>query len=406
MIERTFDRNKPYAFVMYGRMSDEKQNPRSPDQQFDEIGREISIQRLPWKCLKRYRDNAISGRFIKKRPGLQEMLRDIRIQTVRPDLVLLDTRMRIGRAEEVKDIRKELYEKFGIYVLSADSHFADPTTPAGRVLTAFDEIRATEDNRTKAHDVLRGKLDQVRRKFWPGGKPPLGFKLHRNFIVVNGSPEFEGSTLIHDAEWVWIVRLIFERADETGEGQTLLAKFINKHPDVPEHLLPIPGSTIGTMLDNELYYGTLVFPKSCTDIIDEVRVCERNTPEKILVVEDYCQPIVSRELWNSVQSVRNSRRDAMAQARRQQAEPDKLIRPLVSGVSIKHLLSGLARCGHCGAAMRPIGPSPSKDPTCKYVYFRCPRAIDGICSNKRTVPKNWLVEQVIELIKESLFGGS
>lgn len=404
MIERTFDRNRPYTFVTYGRMSDERQNPRSPDQQFDEIDREISGQRLPWCLLKRYRDDGISGRLFLKRPGFQAMLRDIRTRTIQPDLVLLDTRARMGRADEVTKTRKELYEHFGIYILSADSHFEDPTTPGGRILAVFDEERAKQDNRTKAHDVLRGKLDQVLRKFWPGGKPPRGFKLQRQFIDVNGNPELDGSTLVHDAEWDWIARMLFERADETGEGQTRLAKFINHHPDVPKKLLPISGSTIGTMLDNELYYGDFHFPKHCTDIFDEVRVCESNDPRKIMIVNQFCEPIVSRELWDRVQTVRNSRRKTFGQARDQQAEPDKLIRPLVSGVGLKHLLSGLARCGECGAAMRPIGTSTTKDPTCKYVYFVCPRSIDGICSNKKSVPRNWLIQQVVELIKTSLFG--
>ena len=405
MIERTFDRHKPYTYVTYGRMSHEKQNRRSPDQQFNEIDLELSVQRLPWKVLKRYRDDAISGRLFLKRPGLQQMLWDFRTRTVLPDLLLLDTRARIGRADEVTAIRKELLEEFGIYILTADSHFADPTTTAGRFLAAFDELRASEDNRTKAHDVLRGKRDQVMRKFWPGGVPPHGFKLHRKFIEVNGNLELEGSILIHDAEWLWIVRKIFERADETGEGQTRLARFINNHPDVPKKLLPIPGSTIGIMLDSELYYGDFHFPKHCTDIISEVRVCERNEPEKIMIVSDFCEPIVSRELWDRVQVVRNSRRKTTGQARDQQNKAEKLIRPLVSGIGIKHLLSGLARCGECGASMRPVGTSPAKDPTCRYVYFACPRSMDGTCSNKTTVPRNWLIEQVVELIKTSLFRG-
>src|SRR5262249_54821374 len=152
--------------------SSDKQNPRSPDQQFAEVRREIAAQRLPWRLLKTYRDDAVTGRVVKRRPGLQLMLREIRTQVVQPDLILVDTRMRLGRAKEMSNIRQCLDQEHGVFILTADSRFADPTTPAGRVLAAFDELRAVEDNRTKAHDVLRGKRDQAQRKFWTGGKPP------------------------------------------------------------------------------------------------------------------------------------------------------------------------------------------------------------------------------------------
>ena len=37
MLNRKFDPAQPYRYLRYGRMSSEKQNPRSPDQQFDTI---------------------------------------------------------------------------------------------------------------------------------------------------------------------------------------------------------------------------------------------------------------------------------------------------------------------------------------------------------------------------------
>ena len=43
MLKRNFDPNKPYRAVTYLRMSDEKQNPRSPDQQLAEIRRWLRV---------------------------------------------------------------------------------------------------------------------------------------------------------------------------------------------------------------------------------------------------------------------------------------------------------------------------------------------------------------------------
>ncbi len=164
MINRRFDLHASYTYVRYARFSDEEQNPRSCDQQFDVIDGEIAYQKLPWKELKSYRDDGISGRLVQRRPGLMAMLRDIRMGTFKPDLLLLDTRERLGRADEVSDIRKELLQAYGVLILTADTRFADPTTPQGRIHTVFEEERGKEENRVKAHQVLRGKRDMVKRK--------------------------------------------------------------------------------------------------------------------------------------------------------------------------------------------------------------------------------------------------
>ncbi len=220
---------------------------------------------------------------------------------------------------------------------------------------------------------------------------------------MGGRQEKDGSILVEDADWSWIVNLLFERAADTGEGQTRLANFYNTNLDIPEQLKPLSGSSIGVMLDNELYIGSFHFPKQCTDIVNDMFVKERNDSSEILVIDDFCTPIVPRELWDRVHAIRAVRREVVLESRRNGSDVEKLIRPLSPGISIRHLLAGLARCGHCGAAMRAGGPSARQDPSGRYVYFRCPRNLDGICSNAQSIPVKWLNGVVATLVKESLF---
>jgi site-specific DNA recombinase len=340
---------------------------------------------------------------MQRRPGFMAMLREIRMGIIRPDLLLLDTRERMGRADGVSDIRKELQQDYGVFILTADTRFGDPTTPAGRIYTVFEEERGKDENRVKAHQVLRGKIDMVKRKRWPGGKPPRGLKLESVLVDVAGRQETDGCVLVEDTAWSWIVNMLFERAAETGEGQTRLANFYNSNLDVPEKLKPLSGSSIGVMLDNDLYIGRFQFPKHCTDIVNDMFVKERNDSSVIIVIDDFCKPIVSRELWDRVHAIRDARREIVIRSRNDRGGPEKLIHPLSPGISIRHLLSGLVRCGHCGAAMRPSGPSAGKDPSRRYVYFRCPRSLDGICTNTQSIPVEWLNGVVISLLKDSLF---
>jgi hypothetical protein len=58
-------------------MSDPKQNKRSPDQQFATIEETITRCGHPWRHVRDYRDDGVSGRYLRKRPGLQRLLRDV-----------------------------------------------------------------------------------------------------------------------------------------------------------------------------------------------------------------------------------------------------------------------------------------------------------------------------------------
>lgn len=106
MLTRKFDPARPYRYLRYGRMSSERQNPRSPDQQFDTIDTLRTRLGYPWVHVKTYRDDGVSGRYMKKRPGLQAMLRDIEIGRVTVDLIAVDTLERLGRADEIGELRR------------------------------------------------------------------------------------------------------------------------------------------------------------------------------------------------------------------------------------------------------------------------------------------------------------
>lgn len=129
MLKRFYDWKLVHRVIIYLRMSSDQQNPRSPDQQLEQIKRRLAALGYKWIIVKIYRDDAKSGRYLHKRPGYQKMMRDIRTGAVKADLILVDTLERFGRVEELPMIRKELFEKHGVLVLTADSDFADPTKP-------------------------------------------------------------------------------------------------------------------------------------------------------------------------------------------------------------------------------------------------------------------------------------
>jgi DNA invertase Pin-like site-specific DNA recombinase len=409
MLKRKFDPLKPLPVVTYARMSSDDQNPRSPQQQRDTI--EATIQRLgyPWKICKSYVDKGISGCYLSKRPGFQRMLSDIRTGTVKIDAILVDTFERFGRAEELAGLRQELQQKHGVLILTADSQFTDPTSASGKALAAFESLRATEDNRIKAHNVLRGKRDAVRQRHWPGGPPPFGYKLESVMVERHGRQEVDHCILVPDPDTAWIIQRLFELASTKGLGSTRLARMCNHDPEIPDKYKPFYDQTVIYWLRHPIYYGELIWEQHSTAVVDDRRVIEPNPEDEVVRVPDFCEPLVSREVWDAVQEIRRVRSERARQARQARKDNgDKQIAAVTPGLALTYMLSGLVRCGHCNRSMTvSAGPAytTKSGETKRYASYVCPGVLAGVCPNRCHVPESWLRQTVVELIRQRLFPG-
>jgi DNA invertase Pin-like site-specific DNA recombinase len=399
MIKSTFDFNAAFDVVMYGRMSSDAQNERSPDQQFDAIEHEILKLKRPWNIVARYRDDAISGRLVKKRLGLMQLIQDIKTGKLKIRAILVHTYERFGRAEEMAAIRVELYRKHGVLILTADSGFADPTTAGGQALTFVEQMRATTVNPIKAADVFRGKKDLALQKHWPGGPPPFGYQLKYHMTEKEGKPEIDFATLEPDPRISWIIVALFTQAHAEDWGTGKLARWLNAHPDIDAKLKPFYPATVGYWIDNPIYYGELRWAKNATDVIDDVRVLQLNEIEDQIRVPDFCPPLISRELWDAVQAVRNLRRP-----KKDPADPAATpFRPLGAGRILTLILTGLVRCDNCRSSMQPTGSGRTSKAGKKYVYYRCPRAHGGACPNTTTIREDLLRVAVVARLRQELF---
>ena len=211
--------------------------------------------------------------------------------------------------------RQELQQRHGVLVLTADTQFADPTTVAGKAMALVESIRSTEDGRVKAHNVLRGKRDAARLKHWPGGPPPFGYKLQSVMADRNGRQEVAHCILVPDPERAWIIQKLFRLAYERGLGCTRLARMLNEDPDIAEKFKPFHDQTVNYWLKQEIYYGELVWEEHATGVVDDRRVIERNAEEDMLRVPEFCEPLVTKELWQGVQQIRGLRSERARLAR-------------------------------------------------------------------------------------------
>src|SRR3954454_8529698 len=271
MLDRKYDPTLPYRIARYGRMSDPRQNRRSPDQQFATIEETMGRCGYPWVCVATYRDDGISGRYLRKRPGLQRLLRDIEAGLITIDLIAVDTLERLGRADEIAELRRKLFVEYGILIVAADNGFCGPTGVVGKAVGMVEQIRSTENTRISRHNVIRGKKDAARRGRWPGGSPPFGYRL-RPIVDESTSPPEVYSVLEIDPREAAAQRLAFERAAETGEGDQRMSRWWNTSPEIPDEFKPISPFTMGYRLGSRIYIGELVWGANRTGVVNDTRV--------------------------------------------------------------------------------------------------------------------------------------
>ncbi|MFH1922068.1 MAG: recombinase zinc beta ribbon domain-containing protein, partial [Planctomycetota bacterium] len=340
--------------------------------------------------------------------GFRKMLDDIRSGLLKIDVILVDTIERFARLEDLPAIRDELRKKYGVLILTSDTGFADPTSMVGRIYGAMEAIRASSAAAQKAHDVLRGKIDVVMMKRWPGGPPNCGYRLAARTETITRRSGKTVENVYHvlepDPASVEIPRRVYQLAYDTGWGRTRIVNALNADPDFVERFGKISESLVGSIMTNTVYKGLFRFNFLATDIEDDCRIIRKKDPDEVIYVEGFCEGIVDAEIVEKVHADVRVRSEKIMELRAARKKADgKQIQPLNVGLILVYPLTGLVRCAICGAAMRPSKSGAKSKDSASYYYYRCPCAGDGRCSNRLYLRGPWLWEVVIARLREVLF---
>ena len=246
MLKQKFDYTLFRNVIVYLRMSSENQSKSSPDQQLRSIRKRIKDAGLSWRIVKVYRDDAISGKTAHNRPQFLQMLRDIKSGAVCTTVILVDTIERFGRMDDLDKYRRDLRHHHGVYVLTADRNFADPNSVESKYTEVFENLRASEDSRIKANDVVRGKIQAIEDGYWAGSPVPLGYKLKVVHIERRRNRHVPHHKLVIDPKTAGIVRILFKAsAEHPFWGRTRLARYLNSHEGIPDEYKPFHDATVG-----------------------------------------------------------------------------------------------------------------------------------------------------------------
>ena len=258
------------------------------------------------------------------RPAFQEMIyKATRID--RPyDYVVVHSLSRFSRDALHSELYVRQMRKAGVELISITQDIGQDASGQfiRKVLNIFDEHQSREN----AKHTHRAMLENARQGFWNGSRPPFGYAV--SVRERRGTKDKKVLVLCDDEARV--MRLIFDLAIG-AKGRPMGVKAIASHLNergITRRGRRFSTASIHKLLTSSTYCGRHYFNRF------DSRNSRPRPPSQWIEVQ--VPPIIDEETFNAVQALLQSR------------SPKRVAPRVVNGPT---LLAGVARCGHCGAAL-------------------------------------------------------
>lgn len=311
------------------------------------------------------------------RPDFQKMVLDIKVKKF--DILICYRLDRISRNVADFSNTLELLQKNNISFVSIKEQF-DTSTPMGKAMVYISSVFAQLERDTIAERVRDNMLQLSKTGRWLGGQTPLGFKSEKIIYLDAEYKERSMYKLSPITNELNRVKLIFHKYLELG-SLSLVLKYL-----LSNNIKGKNGGEYASMSINDILRNP-VYVKSDKDVFKYLndkgmQLCgnpngngiliynKRNSKYKYKNVSEWIaavgkhKGIISSSSWLEVQKRldKNSQKSSIRQ-----------------GTSRKSLLSGVLKCGICGAPMRISYNRPGKDGNRVY-YYTCTMK----CNSRKT----------------------
>ncbi len=374
----------PLRTAAYCRLSDQDREMETMDAQIHLV-QEFIRESPELELEETYVDNGVTGTNF-HRPQWNRLMEDV--LGARIECIVVKDLSRFGRNYlEIGYYLESLFPKLHVRFLAVEDNFdsSRPEDMADIIVPMKNMINAmyAKDTSRKMHVVRDSAMERGERL---KNTPPLGY------IYEDDSKE----KLVIDEETAGIVRMIFHWAS-LGVGPTDIARrmeFLNipsprqwqrnrSNGDDMDPATPWYPGSINTILANRAYQGDTV-----TGMVRvNMYVPEKREEKDWYITEGTHQPIVSRELFEKVQGMKDDSKKAKQRSREDSSDAASEDSPL----------RGLVRCGNCGLSC-PVGRE--KGAKLGMGYFFCRRQHPSRCTNRTRVPD----QKLRMIIMDSLSG--
>ena len=339
--------------AVYIRVSTDDQTEYSPEAQMVEIRKYAAANGyiIPEEFI--FVDEGISGKHTAKRPAFNQMIGVAKTKPKPFDAILLWKFSRFARNREDSVVYKSMLRKqLGIDVISVSEPVGDDKMSI--IIEAMIEAMDEYYSINLAEEVRRGMSEKARRGELQAS-PCFGYTVQDNLLI----------PIPEEAE---LVREIFRRF-QAGAGFSAIAKWLNSIGIKTHRGNAFENRTVEYILRNPAYIGKLRWnPAGRT---------KRNFDDKHIILADAGhEPLIDRKSWDNVQEM----------IAKQKAVTKYKARPTYEK---KDWLSGIVRCGACGATL--IFSKPH--------YFKCNNYVRGRCKFSQHTRVDLLHEAVLDRLR-------
>lgn len=309
----------PIRAAQYVRMSTDNQKYSIENQTF--VIADYATHR-GFTVVQTYADHARSGLRFDTRPGLKQLIADVRSGAAAYEAILVFDVSRWGRFQ---DVDESAYYEFickeaGIKVHYCAEPFENDGSFASTMQKYMKRAMAGEYSRDLSFKVFVGQCRSARMGLWVAGKPPIGFR--RELVDESGMPKLtmefnqrknlRGDRVLlrlgPDSE-VETVRRIFQSFVVKKMSFTQIAAALNGDQAFTQRGSNWTQATIGQVLSNELYCGNIVYNRrSC-------KLGQRpisNPPEMWIRRDGAVDAIVSPEVFAKAHALLEKQRQRMS----------------------------------------------------------------------------------------------
>lgn len=303
----------------YCRVSTEKEDQANSFESQQRYFKEYIDHQPDWELYLTYADEGITGTSTKKRAAFNRMIRDAHMGKFQLILTKEVSRFSRNILDTIRFTRELKALGVGILFLNDGINTLDPD--AELRLSIMGSI-AQEESRKTSSRVKWGQTRQMERGV-VFGRSMLGYDVKDGKMTVNPA----------GAE---VVRLIFHKYGVEKKGTSIIARELREAGFLTYSGNPKwSNSHIIKILKNEKYVGDLVQKKTITpDYLTHAKKYNHGE-EELVIIENHHDPIIDRDLWNTVQ--------AEIKKRNVHGKRD-------DGHSNSRLFSGKIKCGQCGAS--------------------------------------------------------
>ena len=280
-------------------------------------------KKMDYEVYKCYADRGISGKDIKSRPALKELLSDA--EEKKFQMVISSKINRISR--KLEDVLKivNLLENNNISFKSYSEPF-ETNTPAGKMQFQMMALIREFERGTIAQNVKMGMCAKARAGEWCGGRV-LGYDLVQ-MKKQPGAKRTKTKLVINEKE-AEAVRFIFNEYGN-GKGYKAITNQLNKLGYKTKLRNNFSVGSIREILTNPVYIGKVRY--NVRQNWSEKR--RRNINANPIITDGIHEAIIDEKLWDKVQAILSSKKGKPARVH-----------------DGEFPLTGILKCPKCGAGM-------------------------------------------------------